>query len=76
MLEQLSTVVLAVLCQRIMEDPYVDEATAEQALHLKREWIMLQVPTSPDLKEHKDNLAKLDALKHRMVQFLSGRDIL
>jgi hypothetical protein len=73
-LEQVNIIQLAVLCQRMADDPTVDELIAHKAQKLKREWVVLvgrDTPPPPDFKMHQQVQKEMAELKERMVQFLS-----
>ena len=69
-LEQFNGVELAVMCQKIADDPGIDEPMRQRALELRQVWTIIQVPPQPLLKEQKRHETKLAALKVEMVEFL------
>lgn len=71
-LEQQSSSVLAVLCQKIAD--VTEGSTAELALFLKHEWASLQTPPMPNLQEERAMDAKRQAVRVKMLDFLDGRD--
>jgi len=70
-LKRFNVVELAVMCQKVADDPDVDEPMRQRALELRQVWTIIQVPLQPLLKEQKRHEAKLAALKDEMVEFLS-----
>ena len=69
-LERFNVVEPAVMCQKIADDPGVDEPTRERALELRGVWTIIQVPFQPLLKEQTRHKAKIPTLKNEMVEFL------
>jgi len=72
-LERRNLTDLAVLCQQVADSPSADSVTAEKARVLKLEWVSLQTPPHPVLKEQEKIEAKKESLKKRMAEFLAGR---
>ena len=72
-LEALHPTTLAVLCERLANTCSGD-ATVAKCLELKTEWVLLQTPPSPSLKEEREKDAKRWNLRKRMVEFLEGHD--
>jgi hypothetical protein len=72
-LEQVNIIQLAVRCQKVADDSTLDEATAEKAWQLKREWVVLvgRDTPPPDFKMHQQIQEELAELKKRMADFLS-----
>ncbi len=64
---------LAVLCQRVADNPgaYLADA-ADEASQLKREWEMLQAPPSLNGAIQRRIELQKDHLGRRMVKFLAG----
>jgi hypothetical protein len=72
-LEQTSTVVLAVMCGKVADDPeHHGEDTADKALKLRTEWASLQTPREISFKDHEKKEQQLATLHTRMVEFLAG----
>lgn len=72
-LERVNIIQLAVRCQKVADDSTMDEATAEKAWQLKRDWVVLvgrDTPPLADFKTHQRIQEELEALKKRMVEFL------
>jgi hypothetical protein len=72
-LEPLHPTTLAVLCQKLA-DVCSDAPTAEKCCDLKAEWVLLQNPPSPRLREEQEKDAKCWDLRQRMIEVLAGRD--
>ncbi len=72
-LERLGTTQLAVLCQKVADEPHVDETTVERAWQLKQEWAMLQTRPEQNLTDQNDKEAKLMAVRQRMIDLLSKK---
>ena len=64
---------LAVLCQRIADNPSdYYTSIANDAKALKLEWVRLQTSPNPDYEKQKTIEAEKLALKTRMVEFLAS----
>lgn len=73
-LQQLDLIKLAVLCQKVVDDTGIDEATWKQAAALKQEWVLLvgcETPSARDFKTHEQIQAAKADLKNRMVELLT-----
>jgi hypothetical protein len=64
---------LAVLCQRVADNPSAYTASISSNAHkLRMEWLPLQTGREPDYEKQKTIEAQRAALKNRMVEFLAG----
>lgn len=54
-LQRLNSIVLAVLCQQVADNPAIDNQTAEKAWQLKRQWVLLQIELTPPPHDYKVN---------------------
>jgi hypothetical protein len=66
---------LAAFCQRLADDPYVHEPTAQEAWRLKREWVVLvakETPPPASRLEYELIQAAKRALRMRMAKFLAA----
>jgi hypothetical protein len=72
-LERADQTELAILCQRVADNPgaYL-AAAAEEASKLKLEWENLQSPPNPNYVLQTKIEKKKDHLRRRMVGFLAG----
>jgi hypothetical protein len=72
-LEQTSTVVLAVMCGKVADDPeHYGEDISDKAFNLRSEWASLQTPHEMHLKDQEKKEEELATLHTRMVEFLAG----
>jgi len=74
-LERIDLTGLAVLCQKVAEDPSASGLAADQGRGLKQEWTLLThsiTPPLPALKEQQQIEAETVKLKRRMVDFLAA----
>jgi hypothetical protein len=62
---------LAVLCNKVVEDPSQDPTAADEARKLKREWTALQAPSPSSFEKAKKIEGKKEKLKQRMAEFLA-----
>jgi hypothetical protein len=72
-LEQTSTVVLAVMCGKVADDPeHYGEDTSDKAFNLRKEWVSLQTPPEISHKDEEKKKEQLATLHTRMVKFLAS----
>jgi hypothetical protein len=74
-LEGLDVTLLAVLCQKLAEDPSVSPLVAEQAHALKLEWASLVrkiTPPLPDVRAQDAVEADIERVRMRMIELLAG----
>lgn len=62
---------LAVLCGKVAGNPAVGPEIADKAHALRSEWVRLQKPPQPTLKEQQKLETQQAALKERMAEFLA-----
>jgi hypothetical protein len=72
-LDALHPTTLAVLCEKLA-DTCSAAATVAKCRELKAEWVLLQTPPAPSLKEEREKDAKRWSLRKRMVDILEGHD--
>jgi len=71
-LERRNLTELAVLCQKVADDPSIARQKARQ---LHEEWVRLIQATTPPLsalKEQQEIEAQMESLKKRMAEFLAA----
>jgi len=70
-LEATNIISLAVLCQKVADNPSIDKETATKAGNMKWEWAHLvsREPAS-SFKEHEKIQEEMAALKKRMIELL------
>jgi hypothetical protein len=67
-LQRLDTIILAVLCQQVADNPTIDNQVAEKAWQLKRKWVMLQIERTPQPADYKLNDQLIEQEKKLGIQ--------
>jgi len=72
-LGKLGNTQLAVLCSKVSEsDNNYTEQSASKARDLKQEWVSLQTPPEPQLKDQQKKEAQLASWRTQAIEFLAG----